>query len=60
MALTAENSNGTVVPVRCDHGHLLAVVEPDGTVVVVHKDGCSVRIPPPERTIIVQQTVLSN
>ena len=46
--------------ITCDHGHLLAVVESDGTVVVRHKDGCEVRIPPPERTVIVRQTALSN
>ena len=43
--------------ITCDHGHLLAVVESDGTVVVRHKDGCEVRIPP--KTIIVQQRVVS-
>ena len=44
--------------ITCEHGHLLAVVESDGTVVVRHKDGCEVRIPPPERTVIVKQTAL--
>ena len=44
--------------ITCEHGHVLAVVESDGTVVVRHKDGCEVRIPP--KTIIVQQRVVSS
>ena len=43
--------------ITCEHGHLLAVVESDGTVVVRNKDGCEARIPP--KTIVVQQKVVT-
>jgi len=43
--------------ITCEHGHLLAVVESDGTIVVRGRDGCDVRIPP--KTIVVQQKVVT-
>ena len=42
--------------ITCDHGHLLVVVESDGTILVRGRDGCEVRIPP--KTIVVQQKVV--
>ena len=44
-------------PLVCEHGHVLAVVEYDGTIVVRGRDGCEVRIPP--KTIVVQQKVVN-
>ena len=44
-------------PLVCEHGHVLAVVESDGTIVVRGRDGCEVRIPP--KTIVVQQKVVN-
>ena len=43
--------------ITCEHGHLLAVVESDGTILVRGRDGCEVRIPP--KTIVVQQKVVA-
>ena len=42
--------------ITCEHDHLLAVIESDGTIVVRGRDGCEVRIPP--KTIVVQQKVV--
>lgn len=57
MTLTLNEQRDTVVDVRCDHGHLLARVGPDGTVVVKYRDGCEIRIPPPRVTVVMEKAL---
>ena len=41
--------------VRCKHKHLLAVIAPDGTVVVKGHDGCTCRVGPLKLRVVLEK-----
>lgn len=63
ITISSADERGTLI--RCSHGNPVAVIEKDGTVVIRHRDGCELRIPPirvvvePVANVVVQQTVLA-
>ena len=43
--------------VRCEHGHLLALVMVDGKVVALHRDGCKATISPARISVVIEKHI---